>query len=88
MKAKQRAHDGHEHRDERAEQERGGEERRVIDGELDLERKVHRPDLRDGREPEQDRDDQDVLRRRRMGPERREREQTRARDDHTDDVRP
>jgi len=38
---KQRADDGDEHRDERAEQERSGEERRVIDGELDLERKVH-----------------------------------------------
>ena len=46
VQSDERAHSCDEDREERSEQQRRGEERRVVDGELDLERQVDRPDLR------------------------------------------
>ena len=88
VEPQERAHRGHEHREERTEQERRGEQRRVVDGQLDLEREVDGPDLRERREPEKDADDEQVLRRVQRAAEDGEGQRRGAGDDHAADICP
>ena len=88
VKPGQRADGGHEHREERTEQERRGEEWRVVDGQLDLERQVDGPDLGECREPEKDADDEQVLGLVHPRAECGQKERRRPREDHASDIGP